>query len=133
MKHHPRLPDWMCRLDQLVCTRRTAPYTWGQFDCCTLVADVIEAITGFDHMAGIRGTYASEQEAYALIERHGGLVAILTNRLGKPLPVGLAQTGDVGISGTATVFLGGGVWHGQAEMGLVMVQAPSVIWRCTGV
>jgi len=128
-----RVPDWMVRLDELVRARATEPYTWGQYDCCTLVADVVLAITDVDHLAELRGTYSTMAEAYRLLGRHGGLAVAITARLGEPLPVGLAQVGDIGISGTAAVFFGGDCWLGQADVGLTPVPAPALIWRCTGV
>jgi hypothetical protein len=135
MTHMPqRLPDWMIRLDELVRARSQAPYTWGEFDCCTLGADVVLSITGRDLMADVRGSYATEAEAYGLLELRGGLVAILTSALGRPVPVAFAQVGDLGISNAgALVFFGGVTWLGQGDVGLVYVDAPSLAWRCSDV
>lgn len=131
----PRLPDWMVRLDRLVSAKATAPYTWGVHDCCTLIADVALAITGVDRMdaMGLRGAYLSEQGAYRILARRGGMEGVLTAAFGMPVSAALAQVGDIGISGTAAVFFYGFGWLGQADVGLTQVTAPKMAWRCTGV
>jgi hypothetical protein len=130
---YQRLNDWMTRLDALVCARGLVAYAWGTHDCCTLGADVVQAVTGVDLMTGLRGTYADEAQAYATLEQMGGLVTVLTQALGRPVPAAMAQPGDLGISNGALVFFGGLCWHGQGDVGLVAVPEPTLAWRCCGV
>ena len=46
MSHLTRLRDWPERLDALLRSRASVPFEWGRNDCCTFVADAIEAMTG---------------------------------------------------------------------------------------
>lgn len=52
------------------------PFRWGQSDCLLFCAEWIKQRTGIDVGTCFRGTYATEQEAQALIVRHGGFAAL---------------------------------------------------------
>ncbi|OYR15547.1 hypothetical protein CEV32_4823 [Brucella rhizosphaerae] len=60
--------------------------------------DAIEAITGTDPAADIRGKYKSKAGAYRLIKQRGydNLGAVLADRFAET-PVAMAGRGDVGI------------------------------------
>jgi hypothetical protein len=93
-----RHPQWEARLNTLVANALAARFEWGKFDCCTFAADVVQAITGCDRMADLRGTYACLRSALRVLEAEGGLRAAVTRRLGEPLPeheILFAQRGDV--------------------------------------
>ena len=45
------------------------PGTWGVADCLLTVADAVEAVTGVDLAAKVRGTYSSELGAAKLMRR----------------------------------------------------------------
>lgn len=71
-----------------------ARWEWGVCDCTMWVADWVVSQTGIDPASALRGTYASEAEAEALVA--GGLAAIVDDqgtldRTGTPAP------GDVGV------------------------------------
>lgn len=82
-----RLPDWPERLAAFVEARRHVPFAWGSNDCATLAADAVLATTGADPMAALRGRWASEEEAGAVLQSMGGLAAAARRVLGRPLDV----------------------------------------------
>jgi hypothetical protein len=131
---HPRLPDWQPRLQALIQARLAAPFAWGEHDCCLFVCDAVQAITGHDPAADLRG-YRSEREAMRIIHAHGGLRAIAQARAGAEVPVLAAQVGDVGllpIEGRDTLALCGGAhWLAPGAQGLVALplDAASNAWR----
>ena len=94
----PRLPDWPERLSDLVEARRNAPFAWGSHDCCLFAADAVLACTGQDPAADLRGAYATEAEAEAMLADAGGLLALLgrihDQRGAGAIPPALAQRGD---------------------------------------
>jgi hypothetical protein len=94
----PRLPDWPQRLAALVEARRDAPFAWGRHDCGLFAADAVLACTGTDPAAELRGTYATEAEAEAMLAPLGGLYglmrAIEARRGTAMIPPALAQRGD---------------------------------------
>ena len=72
---------------------------WGQNDCCLFPANWILSIAGIDGGALWRGTYADEDQCLAVLERDGGVRAVMAR--GAAL-VGLPPTtnpvrGDVGV------------------------------------
>lgn len=91
-----RVQDWPSRLAELITWAEHRPLAWGSHDCCTLAADAVQATTGTDPLADLRGTYSTEAEAAAVLARLGGLRAAMCARFGEPLPnVLLAQRGDL--------------------------------------
>lgn len=72
MIHLTRLRDWPERLDALLRSRAARPFEWGRNDCCTFVADAIEAMTGRDVMESVRG-YSTALQAQRLAHERGGL------------------------------------------------------------
>lgn len=130
-----RLPDWPARLAALVARRMQQPLQWGVHDCCLWAADVVQAVTGVDLAADLRGTYATEAGAQAALQAHGGLVQLCISRLGRVAPPALAQPGDVGLAVVAGVPLlaaNGGPWLAVGRAGLVVVPDAQVLraWRC---
>ena len=89
----PRAPNWPEALADHVERRRNVPHQWGTNDCCRYVADAILAMTGRDPMADLRGVTTARAAARLL--RTTSLQALVTQRLGEPLPSPLlAQRGD---------------------------------------
>jgi hypothetical protein len=77
-----RLEGWEKRFSAFLQERQRAPFVWGENDCILFAADAIVAITGFDLAASVRGLYASEEEAKALLKQRGGLEAAITEAFG---------------------------------------------------
>ena len=50
-------------------------FTYGDADCCSFIAHVASELTGSDYRQHI--TYTSEDEAYGIIEAHGGFEALM--------------------------------------------------------
>lgn len=131
IKPTQRLPDWMVRLDALVLSLLSRPFGWGRNDCCTVAADVVQAVTGCDPMADLRGQYETERQALRILAKAGGIEAYLNERLGPVVPVACAQVGDIGLCDDGRlVFCGGGVWKGPGDNGLVTTTPPIKVWRC---
>ena len=60
-------------------------------DCCRFAAECIESQRGVNPIASL--SYATEEEAYTLISRYGGLYHAIKHYLGEPYDD--AKTGDV--------------------------------------
>lgn len=57
------------------------PLNWGVRDCALDAADIWRAVTGFDPMADLRGTYSTRHGYRLLAMREGGLLAMAKRRL----------------------------------------------------
>jgi hypothetical protein len=132
-----RLPDWLTRLGALVASRLDSPFVWGRNDCCLWAADAVQAVTGVDLAADLRGTYRSQRGALRTINRAGGLAALCDQRLGPEVRPTMAQVGDVGLvdegaQGALVVNLGLH-WMGYGAHGLQPVMTDRVMraWRCS--
>lgn len=76
----------------------SGPLDWGLRDCCTCACDVWLALGRPDPMAPLRGRYASQAEAVALIRSLGGwetMVRGLAARAG--LRPGSGAAGEIGL------------------------------------
>ena len=89
-----RHPDWPGRLDAVVSAAARRRFRYGDFDCCLFAADVVNAITGVDRAAELRG-YRSRRQALVILERAGGFVPLVTRLLGPAIPAAQAGRGDV--------------------------------------
>ncbi len=90
-----RLIDWPERLAAFVESRRDAPFSWGGNDCCLFAADAVQAMTGTDPAADVRGSYDTTLAAAHLLGELGGVEAIAAARFGSEVPVALAGRGDI--------------------------------------
>lgn len=137
-----RRDGWEARLAHLEMAARARPFAWGEHDCCTWAAECVQAVTGTDPLADLRGTWHSAEAAQAVLQRLGGLRAAVDARLGEPLPsVHLAQRGDVVLLAVGnTMALGvcmGRVAVAPGPDGLVRIdmatqvgdQRPLAAWR----
>lgn len=129
-----KLIDWESRLSHLVSEVHGLKFAWGKLDCCLWAAACVEAQTGVDHAAGIRGTYSSAGTAARVVKRMGGLRGI--GRLaGAPVAPLLAQHGDIGIvrSGGKPVLAlcAGPSWLVITSLGLINAPlgAATHCWR----
>jgi hypothetical protein len=66
-----RLPDWRPRLFAYVETARRQPFAHGRLDCALFVAGAVEAMTGSDPAAELRGRYTTRSEGARAIRRAG--------------------------------------------------------------
>jgi hypothetical protein len=129
-----RLKDWPSRLDAALAAARRRPFEWGAHDCCLFAASVVEACTGVDLAAELRGTYSDALAAAALVESLGGIDAIAA-LAGLEIDPELAAAGDIGlaeIEGRQSLVVNGGqVWLGAGAGGLLVAPASSVTraWR----
>lgn len=91
-----RLVDWPERLEAFLRERAARPFAWGAQDCVTFAADAVEAMTGVDPIADLRGRWTTPRQALREMERHGGLWRAILSRL-EEIPIGEARRGDVGL------------------------------------
>jgi len=89
-----RVADWTARLHAVIEAASVRPFAWGAHDCCVFAADCVRAITGSDPMAELRGAYDDARGAARLLAERD-LRGRLLDALGYPIPVALAQRGDV--------------------------------------
>jgi len=90
-----RLPDWPERLDRVIREARTRSFAYGTFDCALFAADCVQAVTGIDYAAELRG-YESKTAAYRIVAKFGSLEAMITSLLNKP-PVHPANAGRLAV------------------------------------
>jgi hypothetical protein len=91
-----RHPDWPTLLAAHLTSVTLLPFAWVHNDCCTFAAGAVQAITGNDAMAALRGKYTCQAGAARLIATAGSLQALVSQYLGAPLDApALAQRGDV--------------------------------------
>lgn len=127
-----KLPDWQTRFEAFIASRQSTPFTWGSNDCGTFAADCVQALTGKEFGAGIRG-YQTAQEAAEQLDRHGGVVGIATDALGQPLPASQAQVGDVVLAQSRgqdmLAICNGTTALAPGARGLVSVPFDTICWR----
>jgi hypothetical protein len=110
------------------------PFAWGGHDCCLFASDAVQALTGHDPAADLRG-YRTEREALRIIQAQGGLRAIAQARAGAEVPVLAAQVGDVGLlplDGRDTLAVCGGAhWLAPGALGLAALPLDAAVaaWR----
>ncbi len=132
-----RPSGWPEALAELLTARHRAAFAWGTVDCCMFVADAVEAITGEDIAADLRGEYSDEAGADALLDSLGGVVALADARLsGRHEEPMLARRGDVvcvTLEGRETlgVVMGNGQWAAPGPRGLVLrpMAEVTLAWR----
>lgn len=90
-----RRADWPERLHAAIERARDERFAWGRCDCCIWAASVVHEMTGTDFGAPWRGRYHTPREAYRLLRELGGMEAMVSARLGPPIPLSLACRGDV--------------------------------------
>jgi hypothetical protein len=90
-----RHKHWQIFYGKITEAYKDKPFKWGEHDCVLWAANVVAAITGEDYGAEWRGTYDSALSAARLLESLGGAEALVTKFLGQPIPVAMANVGDV--------------------------------------
>lgn len=121
-----RFEDWPLRLQAYVEERQARPFEWGALDCCTFAAGAVKAIAGADLLAPLGLDYTNEIGAARVVKSYGETVAdVATNFLGDPIPVTMAQRGDIvyrpgPLFGSLGVSFGVRAWF-PSEGGLIAV------------
>lgn len=71
----------------------------GGDDCLMFCASWVEHVTGSDPVADFRGTYGTEEEAHAIVDEHGGMVALVDEMAARAgfERIDDPQDGDIGI------------------------------------
>lgn len=77
------------------------PFSWGTSDCLTALADVIQALRGYDFAHHFRGRYRTKIGALRVTHSHGGILGALQEAAAERDwleidPKG-ARTGDLGV------------------------------------
>ena len=98
-----RKEDWPTRLHNFLQDSTAHTFSWGEHDCCLLVADAVLAMTEVDLAADYRGQYDDAASAVSLINQLcGGKTAadlcgfVMAQNGCQQLPsVLFAQRGDV--------------------------------------
>lgn len=92
-----RHPEWESRLNGVVAKHQALPGEWGVSDCWTLSMDAVEAVQGKRILPKL-SRYKSEAAGYRVFAKAGfktveeALASVL-----EPVPVLMAQRGDVGV------------------------------------
>lgn len=92
-----RAPDWEERLSVYLDRVIEEPFKWGSHDCALFAAGAVNAMTGTDPAADLRGTYDDRvTAALALKERAAGtLLKTAVAWFGSPKHPAFAQRGDL--------------------------------------
>jgi len=89
-------PGYIEALLLFVAERRLTPYAWGTNDCVIYAADAAVVVTGVDPLGDLRGTWATEAEAMAVLAAEGGLVAAMDARFSR-VRRNFEQRGDLAL------------------------------------
>lgn len=113
------------------------PFAWGVHDCALLLADWAQVLTGVDPAAHLRGRYATRRGCARVLQRGGGIVAVVGDCAARagfdPVAPECIGAGDVGVvqvvtadgaAWTGAVALDGHRWAVASERGLVIGPAP---------
>ena len=89
-----RLLDWPERLVAAIDGSSRRPFEWGAFDCALFASECVEAVTGIDHFDTYRGRYKTRIGATRLLNKNGGLEAIV-DELFTGCDIMIARRGDL--------------------------------------
>lgn len=126
-----RYPDWPERLAEYLDERRDTPFDWATNNCAGFAAGAVEAMTG----EPVPLPAVKTARGAARVLAGGGMLERVTETLGEPIPVAMAQRGDVGLliaDGRDTLAVCVGAhWAAPSDDGLLMVDlvAASAAWR----
>ena len=77
MTHSSKSQQSLCDVLAAFNSWEKREFKYGDSDCCAFVAHVATELTGIDYKKHI--TYASEAEAYGIIESHGGFESLMNS------------------------------------------------------
>ena len=99
MTHDPskvQTSAWRVRFEAALQERMRRPFAWGTHDCCIFAADMVQAQTGVDLAADLRGSYSDAAGAARALATLGG-IEVAGARAGEEIPPLHAQVGDIGL------------------------------------
>lgn len=110
-----------------------APFVWGDWDCMMTLARWVERLTDIDPATALRGRYRSDVGWRTLVERAGGLAAVLANSARRAGMESIAA--ELAVGDVALVYLPryggalfGGIYCGEERF--VVKTADGLIgWR----
>ena len=129
-----KLVDWEERLTHLVTEVRALRFAWGTLDCCMWASACVEAQTGVDLGADLRGTYSDAAGAARVLRELGGLRGVGA-WAGPAVPSLMARFGDIGLVRSnrkpVLALCAGPVWLVITSQGLLNVPLDAAIncWR----
>lgn len=122
-----RRPDWRARLHAYIEAQRRVPFIFGQSDCLLFSLGAVEAMTGTDHAADVRGKYTTLQgglKRLAAATGARGYVEYVAGLFDEVVPA-LAQIGDLAVvdseEGPALGIVGGAYIFVPRDEGLGVV------------
>lgn len=129
-----RLIDWEARLAAYLDSVRDKPYGFGAHDCILHAANGVKAVSGQDYARGFRRKYRSLASGLRLIRENGfaDIPALVTSKLGEPIPPALARRGDVVMNeGSTGISMGDFAFFVGLPGGLVRIPRKdwSAAWR----
>jgi hypothetical protein len=130
-----RIHDWPERLMRFLAERRRVPFDWGQHDCVLFACSWIEEATGADPLGDLRGQWTDAASAVRLLRDLGGLRAAVESKMGEPIPVLMAQRGDLALieredeRGLGVVVGADVAVLTPAGIGFVALSEASAAWR----
>lgn len=91
-----RFPDWQARLAGWLRDNRKRAFEQGKWDCGLFAAGAIEAMTGVDVVAEVRGRYTTTRGAMRVLKRlgHKDHIALFASHLPE-VPLLSARPGDL--------------------------------------
>lgn len=89
-----RVTNWREELDAVFAAAHGRKFRWGYHDCLQHAARCVAAVTGYDARI-LFPRYQTKTEADAILEREGGIRALIIRALGEPVHVSRAGVGDV--------------------------------------
>lgn len=111
-----RHADWPQRLAAHIESAGSQEFEYGTADCCQFVAGAVAAMTGADPRE-LFPPYASEAEAQAILDTHGGLAGLLSHAFGEPVHKSSMGRGDVSLVAGPDGALCAAVWTGTRAVG----------------
>lgn len=114
---------------------------WGERDCALWVGEWVRMRTGIDAGVPWRGTYGSEDECLALLEREGGILRVMQSAAaaaGLEVTWRAPRRGDIAViqvgvsrgeARIAAIAVGRGRWAAMSADGLRVIRAePVMVW-----
>ena len=94
MRYH----NWPEQLFSTIDAAKKVRFSWGKHDCAIFVFDCVEAMTGVDHMKGLRGKYSCRRSctiAFKKVEGTETLLEFADKCFENRVSLTRAQRGDV--------------------------------------